>query len=308
MEKAAFFKKLSLSLCMLALMTFSAASAGAIDFKVKGWWLFSAQYGQNGNFTNKGHAGYDRMEDDFEARSRVRIQLDAVASENLSGQVYIEIGKFIWGKASNPQGGAALGADSTSMIKLKRAYLDWVVPETKLKVRMGIQAFRSPFYALDGPTVLTADGAGITASLPINDNVSVTGFWMRPYNDNYVATSGEYGGNNFMDNMDIGGLIIPLHFDGWAVTPWGIYGAIGPNTFRNASGQFGNRITALTAITSSAACSLSWLTIKRSIPKAQTPMPMSGGLAPLANSPCSSPGDWPGNSPTAAQPGMMTTL
>lgn len=229
------------SLWLACLMLPFAVSANAIDFKVKGWWLFSAQYGQNGNFSNKGHAGYDRLEDDFEARSRVRIQLDAVASENLSGQVYIEIGKFIWGKANNPQGGAALGADSTSMIKLKRAFIDWTIPNTKLKTRMGIQAFRSPYYALDGPTVLTADGAGVTSSLPINDNISVTAFWMRPYNDNYVSAP-DKSDSNFMDNMDIGGLTIPLHFDGWALSPWGIYGAIGPNTFRNSSGQFGNRI------------------------------------------------------------------
>lgn len=166
------------------------SGAEAIDFKARGWWLFSAQYGQNGNFSNKGHTGYDSLEDDFEARSRVRLQLDAVASESLSGQLYFEIGKFIWGKAGNPQGGGALGADSSDLIKLKRAYIDWMVPNTDLSVRMGIQAFRSPFFALDGPTVLTADGAGVTASYKINDNAGLTGFWMRPYNDNYISGSG----------------------------------------------------------------------------------------------------------------------
>lgn len=217
-----------------------AASAQAVEFKVKGWWLFSAQYGQNGNFTNNGHQGYDYLEDEFEARSRVRIQLDAIANESLSGQVYFEIGKFIWGKANDPQGGGALGSDS-KIIKLKRAFIDWIVPNTDLKVRMGVQAFRSPYFALDGPTVLTGDGAGVTLSYRINDNVDVTAFWMRPYNDNYIA-SGADDDSGFMDNMDIGGLILPLHFDGWAVTPWGIYGAIGPNTFRNANGQFANRV------------------------------------------------------------------
>lgn len=217
-----------------------AGTSSAIEFKVKGWWLFSAQYGQHGNFASSGHAGYDNMEDDFEARSRVRIQLDAVASENLSGQVYFEIGKFIWGKAADPQGGAALGSDG-KIVKLKRAFIDWAIPETKLHVRMGIQAFRTPYYALDGPTVLTGDGAGIIASMPVNDNLSITGFWMRPYNDNYIAT-GDQDDSGFMDNMDVGGLFLPLHFDGWAVTPWGMFGAIGPNTFKNASGQFANRI------------------------------------------------------------------
>ncbi|WP_304679645.1 outer membrane homotrimeric porin [uncultured Desulfovibrio sp.] len=223
------------------------SGAEAIDFKARGWWLFSAQYGQNGNFSNKGHTGYDSLEDDFEARSRVRLQLDAVASESLSGQLYFEIGKFIWGKAGNPQGGGALGADSSDLIKLKRAYIDWMVPNTDLSVRMGIQAFRSPFFALDGPTVLTADGAGVTASYKINNNAGLTGFWMRPYNDNYISGSGRQ--NGFLDNVDFAGLLVPLRSDGWAMTPWGVYGAIGPNTFRTgknpAPGEnsfFGQRI------------------------------------------------------------------
>ncbi|WP_302580180.1 outer membrane homotrimeric porin [uncultured Desulfovibrio sp.] len=234
------------SLAGVALLV-APSGAEAIDFKARGWWLFSAQYGQNGNFSNKGHTGYDSLEDDFEARSRVRLQLDAVASESLSGQLYFEIGKFIWGKAGNPQGGGALGADSSDLIKLKRAYIDWMVPNTDLSVRMGIQAFRSPFFALDGPTVLTADGAGVTASYKINDNAGLTGFWMRPYNDNYISGSGRQ--NGFLDNVDFAGLLVPLRSDGWAMTPWGVYGAIGPNTFRTgknpAPGEnsfFGQRI------------------------------------------------------------------
>ncbi|MBD5647093.1 MAG: hypothetical protein HDQ89_05535, partial [Desulfovibrio sp.] len=51
--------------------------------------------------------------------------------------------------------------------------------------------------------MLTADGAGITASYKINDNASVTGFWMRPYNDNYISASGYQDG--FLDNTDFGG-------------------------------------------------------------------------------------------------------
>lgn len=235
-------KKILLSLFIPLLLCLGATAAKAIDFKVKGWWLISMQYGQNGNFSNHGHQGYDYLEDEFEARSRVRIQLDAVASKNLSGQVYFEIGKFIWGKGQGAQSGAALGADSTDVIKLKRAFLDWALPDSKLRFRMGIQAFRTPYYALDGPTVLTADGAGITASYKLNDNIDFTGFWMRPYNDNYLGVKG-HGSSGFMDNLDVGGLFIPFHFDGWAVTPWGMYGAIGPNTFRNESGQFANRVT-----------------------------------------------------------------
>lgn len=96
-------KKIWCLLLAAAMVTGAAQASHAVDFKAKGVWLASFQYGQNGNFTNGGHTGYDPSEDEFEARSRVRLVIDAVADENLSGQVYFEIGKSIWGKADNPR-------------------------------------------------------------------------------------------------------------------------------------------------------------------------------------------------------------
>ncbi len=203
--------------------------AEAIEFKAKGVWLASFQYGQNGNFTGSGHSGYDPSEDEFEARSRVRVILDAVASENVSGQVYFEIGKFIWGKARSGQNGGALGADDT-IVKVKRAFIDWMIPETDIKVRMGIQGIGLPYAAMDGPTVFQSDVAAVSANWTINENVGVTAFWARPYNDNYSESDGS--GSNFMDNMDMAALTIPLRFDGLKMTPWFMYAAIGPNTWR----------------------------------------------------------------------------
>ena len=45
-----------------------------------------------------------------------------------------------------------------------------------------------------------------------------------------------------MDNMDIGGLFLPLTFDGLRLTPWAMYSAIGPNTLRKADDYVSNRI------------------------------------------------------------------
>lgn len=135
-------KKICCLFLTAAIATCLTTESHAIQFKAKGVWLASFQYGQNGNFTDKGHTGYDPSEDEFEARSRVRIILDAVASESLSGQVYFEIGKFIWGKGANPQGGGALGADGV-IVKVKRAYIDWTMPNTDLKLRMGLQGYQT---------------------------------------------------------------------------------------------------------------------------------------------------------------------
>ncbi len=111
-----------------------ATGASAIDFKAKGQWIMSFDYGQHGDFASGnsskgGHTGYKKGEDDFEARQRVRLQLDAVASEALSGTVFFEMGDTLWGKAD----GGALGADG-KIVEVKRAYIDWMVPQTDLKV------------------------------------------------------------------------------------------------------------------------------------------------------------------------------
>ena len=225
-------KKIATLLLAAGLVFGVATGASAIDFKAKGQWIMSFDYGQHGDFagnkTNKGgHTGYKKGEDDFEARQRVRLQLDAVASEALSGTVFFEMGDTLWGKAE----GGALGADG-KIVEVKRAYIDWMVPQTDLKVRMGLQGVALPSFTT-GSTVLNDDVAGITASYQFNENVGLTALWARPFNDN-SSYSKEYPGkayDNYMDNMDAFALLVPLSFDGVKVTPWGMMAAIGPNAF-----------------------------------------------------------------------------
>ena len=92
------FARIALTACLLLGI---AAQANAVDFKIKGRWISLFDYGQNGNMTGgNGSTGYAKGFDNFEALQRWRIQLDAVASENLSGTVHFEIGKHRWGQAS----------------------------------------------------------------------------------------------------------------------------------------------------------------------------------------------------------------
>lgn len=221
----------------------TAPAANAIDFKAKGEWVMSFDYGQNGGFTGgHGRTGYNGKEDEFEAKQRLRLQLDAVASENLSGTVFFEIGNTTWGKNSE---GGALGADQT-IVEVRRAYIDWMVPNTELKVRMGLQGMNIPSFTMNKSQVFEDDVAGITLSYQFTDNVGVTAFWARPYNDNYTADGlGRWGDeddykNNFLDNVDAFGLVIPLTFDGIKVTPWGMIAAIGPNALRGKGNNADN--------------------------------------------------------------------
>lgn len=234
-------RKLATLLIAAGLVLGMAPKADAIDFKAKGNWMMDFEVGNNGKFTKT--TGYNGKEDQFEAKQRVRLWLDAVASENLSGQVYFEIGKTTWGQNSNS---GALGADDTC-IKVRRAYIDWMIPETDVKVRMGIQGLGLPSYTMGKSQIMEDDVAGVTVSANFNDNVGLTVFWARPYNDNFDDSYEGYTGHNsnFMDNVDAFGLVIPLSFDGVKIAPYGMMAAIGPNAFKkwNSDGsydRFGN--------------------------------------------------------------------
>ena len=228
-------KKL-MTLALAAGMLLGAATgARASDFKAKGQWLmgFAAGDGSFVSHTNKKGESKKAVDQDdaFSAMQRLRLQLDAVASESLSGTVYFEIGDTTWGQNSS---GGALGADSNSVVELKNAYIDWMVPNTDLKFRMGIQNIAMPNVA-GGSAVLDDDVAGIVANYQFNENVGLTAVWARPFNDNWNKTgaSERWTGDdaNYHDNVDMFALMVPLTFDGVKVTPWAMYGMIGANSW-----------------------------------------------------------------------------
>ena len=232
------------TLILAAGLVFGAATgASAIDFKAKGAWLMGFGVG-NESLTSKTSLNGNKTKadnsDTFAAQQRVRLQLDAVASEALSGTVYFEMGTQKWGQATNngTAQGAALGADG-QIVKVKNAYLDWAIPQTDAKVRMGIQAMLLPNVA-GGSAIMDTDVAAVVTSYKFNDNVSLSAFWARPFNDNFNGTDNRYRSNpqGYLDNMDLFGLMAPLTFDGVNLTPWVMYGAAGKNTFTSGGNAY----------------------------------------------------------------------
>ena len=223
-----------LTLMLAAGMLLGAASgAKAIDFKASGEWLVGFGLGDGSLIKDVDNKKYHH-DDTFNAGQRVRLQLDAVASESLSGTVFFEIGDQMWG---NAESGGALGADGKE-VKVKNAYIDWMVPNTDLKLRMGLQAVALPNVA-GGSAIMDGDAAAVVASYQFNDNVGLTALWMRPLNDNYAGRV--YGDRedyqkNYLDNMDLFALMLPLKFDGVELTPWAMYGMQGKNTRFNEGG------------------------------------------------------------------------
>src|SRR5699024_6448676 len=122
---------------------------------------------------------------------------DMIASENLKGVVFLEIGHVFWGKGKDGSvgnNGGALGTDATN-VKTRYLYVDWVIPQTEVQVRMGLQNFALPSFTDIGAAVLgggVADGAGITVSGQFTENVGATLFWLRAQNDNATDVHYDY--------------------------------------------------------------------------------------------------------------------
>ena len=111
----------------------ATSAAQAVDFKVSGLWQHRVSFADR-NFEK--HNGDDKLR----AASRLRTQIDVIASESLKGVMFFEIGHQNWGKSAQ---GAALGTDGKE-VKVRYSYVDWVVPQTDVKVRMGLQKYTLP--------------------------------------------------------------------------------------------------------------------------------------------------------------------
>ncbi len=222
-------KKLATLVLAAGLMLGAAAPAKAVDIKMSGAFDFTFQW-NNENVTDGVSGGYNGSGSSSAFYQRIRTQIDIIASETLRGVIMLETGDTTWGKSSAAAGrgaGGGIGADGISL-EVKRAYLDWMVPSTDLKIRVGIQGFATPAFA-GGSSIFNDEVAGITTSYKFNDTVALTAWWLRPYDDNNSDT----GAHN---EMDMFGLALPLTFDGVKVTPWGMYSSIGRDIRGSYSG------------------------------------------------------------------------
>ncbi len=222
------------SLLLAAAMAFGAAGAAdAAELKVSGVMDFAF-----------GAARTDIKEDNrdgeeyFRAEQRFRPQLNFVASESLQAVMQLEIGTTAFGRAEgNYRGGQIDQRDNN--IEVKRLYLDWIIPTTEVTVRMGKQPLALPSATGFGNPVFDSDVAGIVASGQINDMVGLTGFWVRPYDDDQKS-------NALADEVDAFGVVVPVKGEGWSVSPWGMYASVGSDSgYLNAMREFANTGPAL---------------------------------------------------------------
>lgn len=219
-RKVHVMRKISVIMAAALVLLFSAGAANALEFKVKGNWGVSLSYLKDSYKYDLIKDRKDEDADTFWATSRVRTQIDFIASENLMGRLHFEIGKMEWGRNDNDEKSAPLDADQVN-IKTKSAFIDWRIPDTDIQVRMGIQPIALPQAFGENP-VFNDDAAGIVINWQINEAVGITAFWSRAFDANWIDTDGRQS-----DELDFFGLTLPIKVGDHSITPWGAYAFVG---------------------------------------------------------------------------------
>ncbi len=219
----------------------SSVGASATEIKVKGRFDFGFGLYDGSSFFEQD------SEETFDALQRFRVQVDFIASESLKGVAAFEIGDTYWGQGggaswgNGPSAGSgtggAMGADGVS-IEVRHMYIDWLVPQTDLQVRMGIQPFALPQAVTrgdgeDGNYILDDYLAGILLSNNFNENFGANLGWFRPWDGN--LRNSKYNNGNVVfksaDKVDLFVLTLPIEFKNeFSLTPYATYALIGKNS------------------------------------------------------------------------------
>ena len=179
-------KKLATLLVAAGMVVASSAPASAVDVKADASWRLSfstASVGFKGDNLSQ-------------ARQRLRLGVTATASENLSGYFQFQMGKDRWGTTTNTHG--AHSGDDGNNITLRQSYIDWTVPGTAAKVRMGRFAIGLPADAVSSNAVFSGDWGnkeGVAISAPVTDWLGLSAMWAR------VAANGPNVDESAFDDM-----------------------------------------------------------------------------------------------------------
>ncbi len=161
-------------------------------------------------------------DDNFRAWQRERLQVNFIASENVQGVLYFEMGETAWG--GNQAQSGQIGTDGVG-VEIRRAYVDFNVPNTELLFRVGLQGIALP-GAVAGSPILDDDMAAAVATYTINDSVTIGAFWARPWDTTNMRGGGE--GASINDEFDVVGLYAPITIDGvMSLNPFVAYGIAG---------------------------------------------------------------------------------
>ncbi len=184
-----------------------AGSASAGEFKPV------LQFAEEFTYTD---AGIDDSEN-FNAATRIRFGFDYIASEDLSATILFQYRHTNWGNNGNDftADPSIFGDDSKDHFRMRLAYIDWTIPSTDVKVRMGRQAVVAPSYAF-GSAVLDGRADAVSVNGNINENISLGLAWLRLDSEQGLPNDGRKDADAVMLNAEFA-------YDGFKVAPWAMY-------------------------------------------------------------------------------------
>ena len=218
-------KRLVLLATVLAFVLGMASMASAATIKASGEWALEFLFSDNFDFDGNAADGSANGDGDFNVYQRARTQFDFIANENLKGVLATEIGSPArWGDGN--ANGATDGFrfhDHGTAIRVRRAYLDFMVPDTTIAVRGGLQGVALPASFGGGNMILDDEMPALVVSTPIIDEVSVLAGYGRLYDSD--TTIGQTTHTN--GSFDTGFLAVPVKLDGFAFSPYFAYAYVG---------------------------------------------------------------------------------
>lgn len=214
-------KKLTTLLLAAGMVVSSFAGASAAEFKPSAQFINQYTFGSNGESQLGSVNGPVGELPNFQARTRIQLGFDYIASENLSATFLMRVQQYY---------GTGEFDSAWDQVLIRLAYIDWTVPNTEVSVRMGYQPVSLPAFAF-GSNVVDARGSGITVNAPINENIAVSALWTRMAASN-AGVGEDSAGATFDYNKsyaDLFAVVADFNYDGFRVAPWVAYANIRNN-------------------------------------------------------------------------------
>ncbi|WP_272700078.1 outer membrane homotrimeric porin [Desulfovibrio sp. Fe33] len=212
-------KRLTLLAVALVMVLGMAVSASAApEVSISGNLLINAIWKGNWDFDK--NAG----EKATEIRQRADLYFTVTANENLKGVLGFRSVKANWGQAGWELDGA--GGGKTNTIDIRDAYIDFNWPGTDVNVKAGLYTVALP-ASVGGASMILGERAGaVMVSAPMTDNVSVLAGYTRLFDLDDNEDSAAALDNSYLDGYLVA---LPLNFEGFAATPFFLYGNGGKN-------------------------------------------------------------------------------
>jgi hypothetical protein len=171
-------------------------------------------------------------ENNFTVEERIRTAFQFIANENLKGVLDLQIGTNAWGNGeyqigSGRTAGTAAGSNSANSgsLMLRKAYIDFKWPDTKVNILAGFQTVNLPAAFGGGSAILDDQVGALVVAAPITDNIKILAGYARPYDSNTSGSTGTVNTGGTGSNVVFAA--VPLDYFNSNLTPFAAYANAG---------------------------------------------------------------------------------